>query len=115
MANSGRSTAACGNRLIGSVVRHDQTSGTARGDDLARLLEDRQCGDFLSLTKLLVADKVFGFEWRETIWISMFQFDLRGLSVILDNQEDRSPVDLVNSNLSAVLEAARADRLITTG
>ena len=71
----------------------------------------------------------------------MFQFDLRDLSTkhgprqvlnelgtAFDGWElavwfvqpnswlnDRSPVDLLNTQLSAVLEAARADRFIVTG
>lgn len=117
------------------------TGGIARGDDLARLLEDQQRGDFVTLARLIVSGDIFGFEWRDTFWIPMFQFDLRDLSTkhgprqvlnelgtAFDGWElavwfvqpnswlnDRSPVDLLDTQLSAVLEAARADRFIVTG
>ena len=117
------------------------SGGTARGDDLARLLEDRQCGDFVSLAKLIAAREVFGFEWRQALWIPMFQFELRDLSIKPGAQQvlvelgrtcdgwtiaawfvrtnswlgGRSPVDLLDSDLSEVLDAARADRFIAAG
>lgn len=117
------------------------TGGTARGDDLARLLEDRQCGDIVSLAKLLVAGEVFGFEWREALWIPMFQFELRDLSLKPGPKQvlaelagscdgwtiaawfvrancglaERRPVDLLDSDLPAVLDAARAARFIAAG
>ena len=115
------------------------TGGTARGDDLARLLEDHQCGDFAGLARLIVADEVFGFECRDTFWVPMFQFDLRDLSIKAGPRQvraelgsefdgwtlaaarpnswlnDRRPVDLLDSNLPEVLGAARADRFIVTG
>ena len=117
------------------------TGGTARGDDLARLLEDRCGGDFVSLAKRIVAGDVFGFEWHRTFWIPMFQFELADLSIKpaagqvlaeLENEFDgwalaawfaqpnvwlreRRPVDLLDLDLPAVLEAARTDRFIAAG
>ncbi len=114
------------------------TGGTARGDDVARLLEDHRLGDFISLAKLISGRQVFGFEWRSTLWIAMFPFDLGDLSVkpaaqqvLLELGADfndwrcaawfarpnawldgRAPVDLIAARLPDVLEAARADRLI---
>ena len=117
------------------------TGSIASGDDLARLLQDQRRGDFVTLARLIVSGEIFGFEWRDTFWIPMFQFDLRDLSTkhspcqvlselgtAFDGWElavwfvqpnswlnDRSPVDLLETHLSAVLEAARADRFIVTG
>jgi hypothetical protein len=117
------------------------SGGLARGDDLARLLEDWQQGDFVSLARLIVGRDVFGFKWREELWIPMFQFELRDLSTrtahrpvlaelapVFDGWSlaewfsrpnawlcDRSPVAMLSSNLSAVLDAARADRFIANG
>jgi hypothetical protein len=117
------------------------TGGTARGDDVARLLEDHGIGDFISLARLIAGGEVFGFEWRNTVWIPMFQFELRDLSVkpaahqllsALGNGFEgwtcaawfarpnswlshRAPVDLVATHLDEVLEAARADRFIAVG
>ena len=117
------------------------TGGTARGDDVARLLEDHRIGDFISLARLIAGADVFGFEWRKTLWIPMFQFELRDLSVKPEAQHvlkalgggfegwtcaawfarpnawlnHRAPVDLVDTHLEEVLEAARTDRLIAAG
>jgi hypothetical protein len=112
------------------------TGGTARGDDLARLLEDYRLGDFVSLAKLIASNAVFGFPWRATLWIPMFQFDLRDLSMKEGPRQvlqelgcdfdgwaravwfvmrharlgGRRPVDLLKADLSDVLDVARADR-----
>lgn len=117
------------------------TGGTARGDDVARLLEDHGIGDFIGLARLIAGAEVFGFEWRNTLWIPMFQFELRDLSVkpaarlLLEALGDgfegwscaawfarpnswlnqRAPVDLVATHLDEVLEAARTDRFIAVG
>jgi hypothetical protein len=117
------------------------TGGIAHGDDLARLLEDRQLGGFVSLGRLLVLGGVFSFEWQGSFWIPMFQFELRDLSLkpgprqvlaelmplfsgwslaawfVRPNSwlNDQIPVDLLDLNLPAVLEAARADRFVVAG
>lgn len=114
--------------------------GFARGDDLARLLGDRGRGDVASLARLIVGREVFGFEWRHTLWIPMFQFTARlmlkpGLAAVLaelaseyDGQrlaawfvepngwlDEALPIDLLDSNPGEVLQAARADRFVATG
>ena len=120
------------------LAAYRATGGTARGDDVARLLEDHRVGDFVSLAKLIAGGRVFGFEWRHTLWIPMFQFDLADLSIkpaagqvlhALGAEFDewsraawfaqpnawlkgRSPVDLFANRLPDVLEAARSDRFI---
>lgn len=117
------------------------TGGIARGDDLARLLEDMQRGDVSTLARLIAAGEVFGFDWHGSFWVPMFQFDLRDLSVrpsvrqvqtelaqVFDGWtmavwfaqrnswlDEQRPVDLLNSQLSAVLHAARADRFVASG
>jgi hypothetical protein len=108
------------------------SGGTARGDDLGRLLEDHRCGDFVSLARLIVSDDIFGFEWRHSYWVPMFQFDLSDLSTRIGPQQVRAalgldegwrtavwfarpnrwlmgqrPVDLIESELTAVIHAAR--------
>ena len=117
------------------------TGGTARGDDVARLLEDHGLGDYIGLAKLIANRDVFGFEWRGVLWIPMFQLELRDLSVKPATQHVlaelgsgfdgwsratwfarpnsclnfRVPVDLLTTDLADVLQAARADRFITVG
>jgi hypothetical protein len=117
------------------------TGGIARGDDLARLLEDLQRGDVSMLARLIASGEVFGFEWHGSFWIPMFQFDLSDLTVkpaarqvqgelaqVFDGWtmavwfaqrnswlDERKPVDLLDTELPAVLQAARADRFIASG
>jgi hypothetical protein len=115
--------------------------GLARGDDLARLLEDKQRGDFVALARLIVARQVFGFEWHGCLWMPLFQFELHDLSVreaprqvlaelgaVFDSWSlatwftqpnvwlcEQRPIDTLGKNLPAVLDAARADRFIANG
>jgi hypothetical protein len=117
------------------------SGGLASGDDLARLLEDRHCGDFVSLARLIVSGQVFGFDWQDTFWVPMFQLELGDLTFKSGPRQVRlelapqfagwalavwfvqpncwlgnaRPVDQLDSNLPAVLEAARADRYIAAG
>jgi hypothetical protein len=117
------------------------TGGMARGDDLARLMEDRRRGDLASLARLIVTGEIFSFEWHHSFWVPMFQFELRDLTVkpvhqqvlaefagVLDgwtlalwfalpnsSLNGHRPVELLDSNLPAVLDAARTDRFIAAG
>lgn len=117
------------------------TGGTARGDDVARLLEGHGLGDFIGLARLIANRAVFGFDWCSVMWIPMFQFELRDLSVKPATQQVlaewgagfdgwscatwfarpnpclnfRIPVDLLATDLAEVLQAARTDRFIAIG
>jgi len=123
------------------LAAYRATGGTARGDDVARLLEDHGTGDFIGLARLIAGGDVFGFEWRNTLWIPMFQFELRDLSVKPAAQQvlqalgtgfegwtcaawfarpnswlnQRAPVDLLATHLAEVVEAAQTDRFIAVG
>lgn len=110
--------------------------GIERGDDLARWLDSRDCGNFIGLARWIVAGEVFSFAWNDTFWIPMFQFDLATLALrpgarlvlaelapLLDGWDlvqwfvrphealgRRRPLDLFESHLPAVLAVARTDR-----
>ncbi|MEO8153677.1 MAG: antitoxin Xre/MbcA/ParS toxin-binding domain-containing protein [Rhizobacter sp.] len=127
--------------FIALLVAYRATGGTTPGDELARLLGEHQRGDFASLAGHIASHEIFGFEWRSTLWIPMFQFDLRDLAIKPGSRQvlaelakvfdgwgvaawfaqpnswlnGRSPVDLVDSQLGAVLDAARADRFVAAG
>ena len=124
--------------LIGA---YKTSGGTARVDDLALLLEERKKGDFVSVVKRIVARDIFSFEWQNHYWVPMFQFDQTDLSVrqevhrvvyelagVLDNWtlalwftkpnawlKGKRPVDMVDCQFSAVLNAARSDRFVASG
>ncbi|MEO6031780.1 MAG: hypothetical protein ABIP61_07750 [Burkholderiaceae bacterium] len=118
------------------------SGGIARAGDLARLLDDEhRRGEFVDLARLIRSGEVFDFEWRDTFWVPMFQFELRDLSLKprprqvlteLATQYDgwmlaawfvrpnawlheRRPIELLDSELPAVLDAARADRFVAAG
>ena len=117
------------------------TGGAARGDELAGLMADRQLGTLASLARNIVSGEVLSFEWRHSFWVPMFQFELDDLSLkkgprkvlaelvkVLEPWaiaawfaqpnswlKYQRPVDLLDSNLSAVFAAARADRFVANG
>jgi hypothetical protein len=110
------------------------TGGTVPGEIVARLLQEYQAGTAVSLARLVHSGKVFGFEWRGSVWIPMFQFDADDLRLNADAQrvraelpptwsgwrlacwfagpsawlEGRCPVDLLHSHPAAVLLAAQS-------
>lgn len=134
-------TAPTGRGFRAILAAFKATGGIARGDDVARLLEGHGVDDFIGLARLIAARDVLGFEWRHTLWIPMFQFDLRDLSIKPAAQrvlkelgtgfdawacaawlatpnswlDHHLPVDLLDTQLTRVLEAARADRFIAVG
>ena len=118
------------------------TGGTARADDLARLLSDSGDAGGPSLAVLLAEDEVFGLPWLGSLWVPMFQFELRTLTPLRapqrvraelgglaadgwhgaawfarahDALNDSRPVDLLATDLLGVLAAARADRWVVQG
>jgi hypothetical protein len=127
--------------FVAMLAAYRATGGTARADDLARLLQDRQHGGYVSLARLLATRQVFSFEWRDSHWVPMFQFDLNDLSIRPGPQQvlaelstefddwslavwftqpnswlnHRKPVDLLGTDLKNVIDAARADRFIAAG
>jgi hypothetical protein len=110
------------------------TGGTAPGEIVGRLLEEHQVGNAVSLAKLIHTGQAFGFEWRDSLWIPMFQFDANDLGLKASAQGVRaelpslwsgwrvaswfaapnvrldgsSPADRLDSDLRAVVLAAQA-------
>lgn len=109
--------------------------GIARGDNLAARLRMAGRGGYLDLARRIVAGQLFSFRWHDSIWLPMFQFDADLLTLregprrVLDelhgvfdgwdlaqwhvrphdDLHGQRPLDLLDSDLSAVLAAARAD------
>ena len=89
----------------------------------------------------VAARQVLSFRWRGLIWVPMFQFNavelslrsgtrqvMRELAGVFDDWAtaewfvqpnawllDRPPLDVLDTDLPAVLQAARADRYIVCG
>jgi hypothetical protein len=123
------------------AVAYTAWGGIARGDDLGRLLADHGPTTFISMAKLLEDEEIFGFEWQRSPWIPMFQFRARDLSLRPEPRQVRAelgadfdgwtasawfvepnewlarrrPIDLLESDLDAVLLAAQADRFVAAG
>jgi hypothetical protein len=121
-----------------AYVRH---GGMGRGDELAARLRIRSEQPISALARLIVNRSIVSFEWLAQTWIPIFQFDLQDMSVrpscasviselngVFDEWElalwfaqpnvwlnDAAPVDLVNRDAAAVLQAARTDRFVARG
>ena len=120
---------------------YSANGGTTTADGLAQLLEERSGGGFDDVAEYIVSRGIVSFEWRNHYWIPLFQFDMndmslkrgvskvtRELSPVLDNWtlalwftepnvwlDGNRPVDRVDSHISKVLDAARADRFVAAG
>jgi hypothetical protein len=76
-----RSTALPGGRnFIALLQAFRSTGGTAPGEILGPLLEEHRLGEAVSLAKLVFTGQIFGFDWRGSLWVPMFQFDPLDLS-----------------------------------
>ena len=127
--------------FIAMLAAYRATGGIARTDDLARMLNEQRRAGLDGLAGLIARGTVFGFEWRGAFWLPMFQFEPHDLTLKPAPRQvvaeltaefdgwamavwfaqpnswlyDRRPVDLLDSQLNQVLEAARTDRFIATG
>lgn len=110
------------------------TGGTVPSEVVARLLELHQAGHAVSLSQLISTGRAFGFEWRSSLWIPMFQFSSDDLTLQDDVQRVRAelppqwsgwtmaswfalpsaaleghcPADTMHSDFEAVMRAACA-------
>lgn len=110
--------------------------GIAQGDSLAACLGSTGRGGYVDLTRHLVAGELFSFRWNQTFWLPLFQFEPGLLSLraaprrVLDELHGvldgwaianwfarpheglgrRRPLDLLDTELDRVLDAARAER-----
>jgi hypothetical protein len=123
-----------GRAFIALLEAFRATGGTVPGDIVGRLLEEHQVGNAVGLARLIDTGRVFGFEWRASLWIPMFQFEADELALTAGAQQvraelpslwsgwtlawwfarpnarlyGRSPADMLAPDLHAVMRAARA-------
>jgi hypothetical protein len=121
-----------GSGFIALLEAFRPTGGTAPGEIVARLLEEHRAGNAVTLARLVDAGQIFGFEWRASFWIPMFQFDAGDLALKASAQRVRAelpppwsgwtlaswfagsnarlggrrPADLLETDLEAVMQAA---------
>jgi hypothetical protein len=127
--------------FVALLAAYRSTGGIARAKDLSNVLQDHSRGGYTSLARLMTTGKVFSFKWRNTHWVPMFQFNLMDLSIkpgpqqvvaelrdVLDDWllacwfaeshaalQGGRPVDLIDTRLADVLDAAREDRWVVAG
>ena len=123
-----------GRGFIALLEAFRATGGTAPGEIVGRLLEEHQVGNAVSLAKLIYTGQAFGFDWRDSLWIPMFQFDVNDLVLKANARrvraelpslwsgwnvatwfaapnarlDGRSPADRLDSDLEAVVQAAQS-------
>lgn len=123
-----------GRSFIALLEAFRATGGTAPGEIVGRLLEEHQVGNAVSLAKLIYTGQAFGFEWRDSLWLPMFQFDANDLTLKTSAQsvraelpslwsgwmlaswfagpnaqlDGRSPADVLDSDPDAVMRTARS-------
>lgn len=117
------------------------TGGIVSGDELSSLLRERVVQPISAIARSIVHRKVVNFPWHGVTLLPLFQFDLTTIAVrcnaaliiselspAFDDWElaawfaqpnswlhGRTPVALLDTDLPAVLDAARADRFVAMG
>ena len=120
-------------RFIALLEAYRATGGMAPGNFLCQSLQEHQRGELGQLARLIGDRRLFVLDWRGDSWIPMFQFDADDLSCKpgparvraelggLDSGwavaswfarpnaqlEGRMPVEIVDVDLGAVVDAAR--------
>jgi hypothetical protein len=111
--------------------------GIARGDDVAMRMGRVSDSGYVDLARRIVAGQVFSFQWHDSFWLPMFQFEAEAMTLreaprrvldvlrfVLDGWSlahwhvqpsmvlgGRRPLDLIDAEPDLVLDAARVTRL----
>ena len=90
-ASTGCLTAATNGRdFVALLEAFRATGGTAPIEIVGCLLREHQIGNAVSLARLIHTGQAFGFEWRDSLWIPMFQFDANDLALKVSAQRVRA-------------------------
>jgi hypothetical protein len=128
-------------RRAAMVQVYERVGGLARSDELLFMLRRRTSQPLSMVARWIVDRRVVSFEWQAQRFLPMFQFDLADMAIqpgtaavlaeltgIFDDSEvaawfaersawlqGRIPVEVLESDVQAVVDAARADRFIVRG
>jgi len=123
------------------VEAYRRAGGVLSGDEVAGLLQVHSPEPIALLARWIVTRRVVSFVWQSQTLIPLFQFDRGDMSLrpgatqvvdeLADTFDDRelaawfvqpnswlqdaAPIDLIDVDRPAVLQAARADRFIARG
>ena len=127
--------------FVGLLKAFRRHGGLARGDEVAARLRRLHGTDLGSLARRIVARELICFEWQGELWLPLLQFDPLDMSLqpalaqvaaelaaAFDAWElccwlaapnssldDRAPLDVLEDDAGAVLQAARMDRFVVCG
>lgn len=117
------------------------TGGVARGDEVVDMLQAAHSFDVAHLARAIVNREILSFEWRDELWLPLFQFDLKDMTLreaprrvaaelacAFDGWAlalwfatpnawlaGRIPVEVIGDYPADVFHAARADRFVAMG
>jgi acyl-CoA synthetase (AMP-forming)/AMP-acid ligase II len=123
------------------VHAYRRAGGLVSSDEVALLLRRRTAQPISLLARWIVARNVVSFEWQLQTLVPLFQFDLSDMSLRCGTAEvieelsgafddwdlarwfaqpnswlrNAAPVDVIDADQPAVMQAARADRYIARG
>jgi len=123
----------CSRGFIAMLEAFRDSGGTAPASTLARLLHKHPVGCAMDMDALLDTGQVFGFLWRASLWVPMFQLDVQALTPKPEPQDvraalppawsgwavaswfaqpnamldGRKPVDLIEADAAVVQKAAQ--------
>jgi hypothetical protein len=128
-------------RFVDMLAAYRQTGGLARGDEVVEMLQYAGSFDVSRLARAIVTREVLSFDWRGELWVPLFQFDLKAMSLREAPQRvaaelagafdgwtlavwfatpnswlaGRMPVEVIGDYPGDVFQAARADRFVAMG
>lgn len=139
--HSHRPAADADDHFVAMLGAYRRSGGLARADEVVTLLESCGRPGVTTLARWIVARSVISFEWQLQAWLPWFQFRpgddgpepalpavVAELSAVYDGWELATwfvqpnpalaggvPIDRIDGDPDAVLQAARADRYTVTG
>lgn len=126
--------------FVSLLMAYRASGGTLNGEELIQLLVEHRQADYAAAARLIASSQVFGFTWRSKLWVPMFQFELRNLTIrpechlILSELaksfdewgtatwfahpnswlNDRKPIDVLDADFHTVLSAASARKCLSS-